>query len=133
MKLASWLQEGSRIANFTWFRSNPPEVFSGKGVLKICIKFTGEHPCWNIFSIKLKSHFGMGFSCKFVVYFQNIVSWNTSGGLPQSRILFEIIQSHRNLIFRYFQNGVIFVIFLSTKRSVWCFLWYLVVYRSYSN
>ena len=22
-----------------------PEVFLGKGVLKICSKFTGEHPC----------------------------------------------------------------------------------------
>ena len=27
------------------FGSRPPEVFLGKGVLKICIKFTGEHPC----------------------------------------------------------------------------------------
>ena len=26
-------------------RSNPPEVFLGKGVLKICSKFTGEQPC----------------------------------------------------------------------------------------
>ena len=26
-------------------RSSPPEVFLGKGVLKICSKFTGEHPC----------------------------------------------------------------------------------------
>ena len=27
------------------FRSSHPEVFLGKGVLKICSKFTGEHPC----------------------------------------------------------------------------------------
>ena len=27
------------------FRSNKSEVFLGKSVLKICIKFTGEHPC----------------------------------------------------------------------------------------
>ena len=26
-------------------RSSPPGVFLGKGVLKICNKFTGEHPC----------------------------------------------------------------------------------------
>ena len=26
------------------FRSSRPEVFIGKGVLKICSKFTGEHP-----------------------------------------------------------------------------------------
>ena len=25
-------------------RSSPPEVFLGKGVLKICSKFTGKHP-----------------------------------------------------------------------------------------
>ena len=27
------------------FRCSHPEVFLGKGVLKICTKFTGEHPC----------------------------------------------------------------------------------------
>ena len=27
------------------FRSCHPQVFIGKGVLKICSKFTGEHPC----------------------------------------------------------------------------------------
>ena len=27
------------------FRSSPSKVFSGKGVLKICSKFTGEHLC----------------------------------------------------------------------------------------
>ena len=26
-------------------RSSPPEVFSGEGVLEICSKFTGQHPC----------------------------------------------------------------------------------------
>ena len=35
------------------FRSSPPEVISGKGVLKICGKFTGEHPCRSVISIKL--------------------------------------------------------------------------------
>ena len=27
------------------FRSSPSEVFLGKGVLKVCSKLTGEHPC----------------------------------------------------------------------------------------
>ena len=27
------------------YRSSPPEVFLGKGILKICSKFTGEHLC----------------------------------------------------------------------------------------
>ena len=34
-------------------RSSPPEMFLGKGVLKICGKFTGEHPCRSVISIKL--------------------------------------------------------------------------------
>ena len=38
--------------------SSPPDMFLRKGVLKICSKFTGEHPCRNVISIK--SYFGMG-------------------------------------------------------------------------
>ena len=45
-------------------RSSHPEVFLGKGVLKICSKFTGEHPCQRAVqscnATLLKSHFGMG-------------------------------------------------------------------------
>ena len=32
-------------------------VFLVKGVLKICSKFTGEHPCRSVISIKLERHF----------------------------------------------------------------------------
>ena len=38
-------------------RSNRPEVFLRKGVLKICSKFTGEHTCRNMMSIKLLCNF----------------------------------------------------------------------------
>ena len=38
-------------------RSSHPRVFLGKGVLKICSKFTGEHPCGRAISIKLQSKF----------------------------------------------------------------------------
>ena len=41
----------------TNYRSNPPEVFSGKVFLKICSKFTGEHPCRSVISIKLLCYF----------------------------------------------------------------------------
>ena len=55
--------------NFNWqltiIRSSRPELFLGKGALKICSKFTGEHPCrrakqffWNRTSTWV-------FSCKF--------------------------------------------------------------------
>ena len=47
------------IINFkTWktfiCRSGHSKVFLGKGVLKICSKFRGEHPYWSGISIKLK-------------------------------------------------------------------------------
>ena len=38
-------------------KSSHPEVFFGKGVLKICSKFTGDHPCGSVISIKLQSNF----------------------------------------------------------------------------
>ena len=44
------------------YRGSHTEVYLEKGVLKICIKFTGEHPCWSAscFATLLKSQFGMG-------------------------------------------------------------------------
>ena len=42
----------------TLARSRSPEVFLGKGALKICSKFTGEFPCRIVISIKLL--------CKFI-------------------------------------------------------------------
>ena len=38
------------------FRSSRAAVFLGKGVLKICNKFTGTHPCQSVISIKLQSN-----------------------------------------------------------------------------
>ena len=38
------------------FRSSHPDVFLVKGVLKICSKFTSEHPCRSAISIKLQSN-----------------------------------------------------------------------------
>ena len=32
-------------------------MFLGEGVLKICSKFTGEHPCQSVISIHLQSNF----------------------------------------------------------------------------
>ena len=39
------------------YRSSTPEVFLGKGVLKISYKFTGKNPCWSVISIKLLCNF----------------------------------------------------------------------------
>ena len=41
----------------TTFRSSHSEVFLGKGVLKICSKFTGEHPCQSTILIKFLCNF----------------------------------------------------------------------------
>ena len=53
-----------RKTRIQYLRSSHQEVFLGKGVLNICSKFIGEHPCRSMISIKLlsllKSHFGMG-------------------------------------------------------------------------
>ena len=37
--------------------SSRPEVFLGRGVLKICSKFTGEYPCRSMIPIKLLCNF----------------------------------------------------------------------------
>ena len=38
-------------------KSSPPWMFLGKDVLKICSKFTGEHPCQSVISINLLCNF----------------------------------------------------------------------------
>ena len=39
------------------YRSSHPEVLLGKGFLKICSKFTVEHPCLSAISVKLLCNF----------------------------------------------------------------------------
>ena len=61
----------------TWFcrisKRIVQKVFLEKCVLKICSKFTGEHPCRSAISIKLLCNRASTwvFSCKFAAYFQN--------------------------------------------------------------
>ena len=47
----------SIVAGVVSIRSCPPEVFLGKDVLKICSKFTEEHPCRSMISMKCQSNF----------------------------------------------------------------------------
>ena len=69
------------------FTSNRPDVFLVKRVLKICSKFTGEHPCWSVISIKLQSNpfeitLRHGFSPVNLLHvFKTPFSKNTSGCL----------------------------------------------------
>ena len=58
-------------------RSSRPEGFLEKGVLKICSKFSGEHPCQSAISIKLlcnKLYSAWVFSSTFAAYFQSTFS-----------------------------------------------------------
>ena len=51
-------------------RSSRPEVFLGQGVLKICCKFTGEHPRRSTKQLYWNRTLAWVFSCKFTAYFQ---------------------------------------------------------------
>ena len=66
------------IYHMILYESIRPEVFWRKDVLKICSKFTGEHPSRSVISIKLHTLTWV-FSCKFAAYFQNTFSKTTSG------------------------------------------------------
>ena len=61
-RLPRWKKHRTRVHTFCknyslkqhWtkiFRSTYPGVFFRKGVLKICSKFTGEHPCRSVISL----------------------------------------------------------------------------------
>ena len=68
-------------------RSSHPEVFFRKGVLKICSKFTGEHPCQSVITIKLLCNFveiALRHACSPVYLlhiFRTPFPKNTSGGM----------------------------------------------------
>ena len=65
------------------FRSSPPKVFLGKGVLKICSQFTGEHSCQNVISsnfIEITLWHGCS-PVNLPHVFKTLFPKNTSGGL----------------------------------------------------
>ena len=82
-----WLKRKKNNSEFK-YRSSHSEVFLRKGVLKICIKFTGEHQYPGVISIKLQisvieiTTSAWAFSCKYAACFLNIFFIkNTYGGL----------------------------------------------------
>ena len=68
-------------------RSSTSELFLRKGVLKICSKFTREHPCRSTISINLLFNFieiALWHGCSpvdFLYIFRTLFPRNTSGGL----------------------------------------------------
>ena len=78
------------------FRSIPSEVFLRKGVLKICSKFSREHGCQRLISIKLLCTSARLFSCKFVAYFHNTF-FSEHLWVPASQLSFsDIFRGYRN-------------------------------------
>ena len=75
------------------YRSSRPELFLGKGVLKICSKLTGEHPCRGVILIKLQSNcvkIAIQHGCSLVNLlhiFSTTFHLNTPGRLPLIVIL----------------------------------------------
>ena len=92
-------------------RSSRPEVFLGKGVLKICSKFTGEHPCRNAISINLQSNFieiALRHVCSPVNLqhiFRTPFPRNTSGWL----LLNFIERDSGTIVFLLFQESFFFI------------------------
>ena len=74
------------------YRSSHPEMFLVKCVLKICSKFTGEHPCRSVISIKLQIKFieiTLRYGCSPVILmhiFRTPFTKSTSGGLLLQKI-----------------------------------------------
>ena len=89
-------------------RSSHPQVFLGKGVLKICSKFTGEHPCQSAISIKLLCNFieiTLRHRCSPVNLrhiFRTPFSMNTSGWLLLYMIYHQLRLPLSWLSFLYF-------------------------------
>ena len=52
----SWVRL-TEFVDLNSYRSSHPEVFLEKGVLNICSKFAGEHPCRSAISINLLCNF----------------------------------------------------------------------------
>ena len=74
------------VMALTIYRSSHPEVFLRKSVLKIYSKFTGEHSCRSVISIKLQSNFieitlRHGCSPVNLLHIFRTFSMNTSGWL----------------------------------------------------
>ena len=77
----------------TKYRSSHPKVFLVEDVLKICSKFTGEHPCRSVISIKLRCNFievTLWHGCSpvnLLDIFRTPFPKNTTGWLLRQRLL----------------------------------------------
>ena len=104
----------------TPLRSSPPEGFLGKGVLKICSKFTGEHPCRSVISVKLLCNFieiTLQHGCSpvnLLHIFRTSFPKNTAEGL----LLTSAIGNTQNLRCSFYKNRSTFFVFLLLKTCI---------------
>ena len=101
-------------------RSSHLEVFLRKDVLKICSKFTGEHPCRSAISVKLQSNFieiafRHGYSPLNLLHiFRTPFPRNTSRWLLLKCVSHLIMVSFKLLLWFYFTvifNACVFYLF----------------------
>ena len=102
------------------FRSNHPELFLGKSILKICSKFKGENPCRSVISIKLQSNFietTLRHGCSplnLLHIFKTLFLKNTSGWL----LLNAVTVLHKSYNQRSIQSSVKYLRW-SSLRKYW--------------
>ena len=102
--------ESIKRALIKTFRSSLQEVFSRKGVLKICNKFTGEHLCRSVISIKLVCSFieitlRQGCSPVNLLHiFRTLLPENTLDGCFQTFFL-GILQNFHTAVTRIFPEN----------------------------
>ena len=94
-------------------RSSRPEVFVRKGVLKICRKFTGEHPCRSPISINLLCNpieIALRHGCSPVnqlCIFRKLFLRNTSGCLLLYCCLLKKIKLHlKSIVLKSLYNKI---------------------------
>ena len=104
------------------FRSSFPEVFLGKGVLKICSKFTGKHPCRSVISVKLLCNFEVGLRHGYppvnLHIFRAPLFKNTYGGLLQSVTNDDWVKPFPDKYFMLFKCLVCVCVFSARKPLV---------------
>ena len=100
--------------------SRRPEVFLGKGVLKICSKFTGEHPCQSAVPRKLLCNFikiALLYGCSHINllrifrtnYFIHVVCLQGTVAVSFSEIQYFILAPKQNLFQTIDKNNICIV------------------------
>ena len=133
MKTITFDNSTVKKSSFTNFRSSGPEVYLGKGVLKICSKFTGDRPCESAISIKLLHIFRTTFlkntSGWLLLWFPEVkVLWKVCGNCAflqskfPNRKLDEIMIIHAVIALKVYEKIEINMFIVSKSSFSWQWL-----------